>query len=202
MLEELNRIKYKIETIKSILVNCENKIQEDNKGLQECEEMLSKILVAKQFYKKGVDIIYERSVQELKDTLNSALSYVFFDEDYTVDIILSDKRGKSLSLIVMQNGYPISLKRGMAMGVNCVISAILHIYYLQCKNSNILILDEAYHNVSRQYVERFFEFLRRLTLSIGFTLVLITHDERVTSFANRVYKINHGKIKVEDRSDG
>jgi ABC-type nitrate/sulfonate/bicarbonate transport system ATPase subunit len=131
----------------------------------------------------------------LKDTLNCALAFIFDDREFEVDISLNDKRGKSLTLIIYNQGNPVSLKDGMGMGVNCAISAILQIYYLCCKSSKILCLDEAYHNVAHEYLPRFFDFISKLCKSLGFTLALITHDERAIVFADKLYKVHRGVIK-------
>jgi energy-coupling factor transporter ATP-binding protein EcfA2 len=82
----------------------------------------------------------------------------------------------------------------MGMGVKCVISAILHIYFLQCKNSKILLLDEAYSNISKEYVADFFDFLYKLCEKLQFKIVLITHDERFVDYANKVYRIDQGRV--------
>ena len=124
------------------------------------------------------------------------MSYIFKDKSLEVDIQLSDKRGKSLTFIITNNGRKVSLKRGMGMGVKCVISCILHIYYLQCKNSKILMLDEAYSNISKNYISDFFDFLSKLCEKLQFTLILITHDERFIEYADRVYEISNGYVTL------
>ena len=81
------------------------------------------------------------------------------------------------------------------MGVKTVISAILHMYYLQCKNSKILMLDEKYSAVSEEYVPAFFEFLHQLCEKLDFRIILITHDKRFLDYADKRYIINQGEVK-------
>ena len=162
MIQELQKIKYKLEMLNKTRES--NILQADNlnKQLAEIADEMSFIVEARQYYKNAVDIVYERSITKLKEVLNSALAYIFYDEDYKVEIELSDKRGKSLSIRLFQEGKPVNLKRGTGMGIKTVISAVLHMYYLQCKNSKILMLDEAYSAVSEEYIDRFFEFLHQM----------------------------------------
>lgn len=201
LLEELKSCKYKLDSVTSSIQTAESKIQTINENLQVFDRQLKGIQESKQYYKKAIDIIYERSVQELKDVMNCALNHIFVDKNLEMDIELSDKRGKSLTFVIKRNGKRVNLKRGMGMGVKCVISAILHIYYLQCKNSRILMLDEAYSNISKEYVANFFEFLSKLCKKLEFTVILITHDERFIQYADKVYSISDGYVQLIKESD-
>lgn len=194
MIEELNKIKYKLETLQKHLIDTESKLDNLNQQNIDLNNELAGILEEREYYKKAVDVVYERSIKELKDLLNSALHAIFIDRDFEVDIELSDKRGKSIQLKALENGRPVNLKRGTGMGVKTVISAILHMYYLQCKNSKILMLDEKYSAVSEEYVPAFFEFLSQLCQKLGFKIILITHDKRFLDYADKKYKINQGEV--------
>lgn len=194
MLEQLNKLKYQIETLQKQRTQIDNQLNVFNANIMSLNEQLALVLQEKEYYKKAVDVVYERSIQELKAMLNSALSTIFVDRDFAVDIVLSDKRGKSIQLKALENGKPVNLKRGTGMGVKTVISAVLHIYYLQCKNSKILMLDEAYSAVSEEYVEAFFTFLSQLCEKLDFKIILITHDPRFLQYANKKYRINQGVV--------
>lgn len=194
------------------LIECKCKIEEVERNLNSTANMLAAceqeikenikqqetLLKHKVYYKKAVDLIYERSIKELKEVLNQALAFIFEEKELTVDVELSDKRGKSLTIVVYYKGHKVNLKRGMGMGVKCVISAILHIYYLQCKNSKVLLLDEAYSNISKEYIENFFNFICSLCKRLQFKVILITHDERFVGYADKVYRISDGLVTVEE----
>lgn len=196
-MEELQKIKYKLETLNKTREFNAQKAAQLNSQLADETNKMSFILEAREYYRKAVDIVYERSIVELKEVLNSALSYVFYDEDYKVDIELTDKRGKSLNIRLYQNDKPVNLKRGTGMGVKTVISAVLHMYYLQCKNSKILMLDEAYSAVSVEYIDRFFEFLHQMCEKLGFKIIIITHDERMLKYGDKKYRIDKGVVSEE-----
>lgn len=194
MINELNKIKYEIENLEKQQSQYLTALQQLESQLQEKDKEMAGILEARQFYKKAVDIVYERSVLELKDILNMALSYAFSDRNFDMDIQISDKRGKSLSFIIKENGHPVNLKTGMGMGVKCVISAVLQMYYLQCQNSKILLLDEAYSNISKGYVPNFFEFLKKMCEKLQFKIIIITHDERFLDMGDKTYIFNEGIV--------
>ena len=194
MIEQLTKVKYQIENLERQQARCLLVITELEKELQERDIELASVLEARQFYKKAIDIVYERSVIELKNILNTALKYAFTDRQFEMDIQISDKRGKSLSFIINENGHPANLRTSMGMGVRCVISAVLQMYYLQCKNSKILLLDEAYSNLSNSYVPNFWDFLKQMCEKLGFTIIIITHDERLLGVGDKTYIFDKGTV--------
>ena len=101
----------------------------------------------------------------------------------------------------MDDGKAVNLKRGMGMGVKTVVSAVLHIYYLQCKNSKILILDEAYSAISASYVENFFTFIKQLCQKLQFKIILVTHDERFKAYGDKYYTVSMGKVSSYENQE-
>ena len=194
MIEELNKIKYKIDTLNKTYEANQLRANVLNTQLTEATNEMTFVIEAREYYRKAIDIVYERSIKELKDVLNSALAYVFYDENYRIEIELTDKRGKSLSMRLYQDEKPVNLERGTGMGIKTVVSAVLHMYYLQCKNSHILMLDEAYSGVSVEYADRFFEFLRQMCEKLGFKIILITHHERLLKYGDKRYIIDKGIV--------
>ena len=142
MIEELNKIKYKIDTLNKTYEANQLRANVLNTQLTEATNEMTFVIEAREYYRKAIDIVYERSIKELKDVLNSALAYVFYDENYRIEIELTDKRGKSLSMRLYQDEKPVNLKRGTGMGIKTVVSAVLHMYYLQCKNNRLQVLQD------------------------------------------------------------
>ena len=196
-IDELNRLKYQVETLTKTKEQLLCSVSEQQKQVQNYNLDLEEILEAREYYKKAVDLIYERSVVELKDLLNT---YGFKDRTFEIDIQLSDKRGKSLQFIISENGNPVNLKCAMGMGVKCVISAVLHMYYLQCNGSNVLILDETYSAISKGYVPFFFDFIQQMCEKLDFRMIIITHDERFLDYGNKTYTFKLGEVFVDEKS--
>ena len=194
MIQELQRIQFYLDNLRSTQQQIDVCLQDEEKKVLELDEQLKRIIDCRQYYKKAVDIIYARSVVELKDLLNSALAYVFKDRNFEMDIELNDKRGKSLSFIIYEDGKPVNLRCAMGMGVKCVISVVLHMYYLQCNNSNVLILDETYSNISKGYTSLVFDFITQMCENLNFKMVIITHDERFLDYGTKTYIFKQGEV--------
>jgi DNA repair exonuclease SbcCD ATPase subunit len=176
--------------------------QNGNISMQiQSKEMAIKVIeMSREYYRKAIDILYERSVGELKSSLNYAVKYIFFDKNYEIDIVLSDKRGKSLTFVLIDKDTDneVNLKDGTGNGVRSVISAVIHMYYLIQKKSPFLFVDESYSFISDNYIDRFFEFLKGLCYNNNFIMVLITHDRRFLDYADKIYQINNGRVKIDN----
>ena len=158
------------------------------------EHALKTVQQAQAFYKKGVDIYYEESVGFLIKLINAALKEIVTDRDYTLDIVLDDKRGKSLKFILQDGDEEVSLKDGVGMGIRTVISAILHIYCLLELGAKYLFIDEKYSYLSEGYVEQFFNFIQKFCKQYDFHLVMISHDPRFFNYVDKAYQVNDGVV--------
>ena len=134
----------------------------------------------------------------MKNVLNGALKYIFYDKNYEVEIVIEDKRGtKTLSFLLMDkdSDFEVDVKDGIGNGVRVVLSFIIQSFYLINKDSHILILDEAYSNLSVSYVDRFFEFVKKMCTEKELCIVLVTHDQRFMPYFDRTYHISDGVVK-------
>ena len=166
------------------------------------ENKQSLVSSSREYYTKAVDIIYKESLGALKTTLNMAVKYIMYDKNYSVDLVLEDKRGTknlSIKLVDEDEGFEVGLKHGCGQGIRTIISSVLKVYYLLNQGSKILLLDEKYSALSSAYIQRFFEFLHKLTEEHGMIIVMITHDERFTIYSDKSFLVNDGKlVNVEE----
>ena len=194
MLEELNKIKYNLENLNKNLTYINSQIPQYEKDIEVLNLDYSHIIEASQFYKKALDVIYENSVGEIKDLVNSGLQCAYPERNFRFDIEINDKRGKSMKFLFYENEMPVDLIDGCGKGVQAVVSAILQLYYLQCKGIDTLLLDEAYCNLDEFATKPFFEFLEKLCEGLGFRMVLITHDKRFMDYGVKTYVVDKGKV--------
>ena len=173
--------------------------------IDKCTSRVKFLGETKEYYVKAVDLLYEESIGALKTTLNSALQYIMYDKNYTCNIIMEDTRGTKtieLSLYDKDLGFEVDLRDGAGQGVRTIISFILKAYYLINKDSKILFLDEKYSALSEHYIPRFFEFMKELATEKGLIIVLITHDNRFSVYADKTYTVNDGNVEqAEENSD-
>lgn len=186
-LEQYNR------RLKSIKVNRDLKKDELTKVLKELEDYKK----SKEYYSLAVDQLYQESIGALTNYINYALRKIIYDEHYEVELNLKDSGGtKLLNIFVLDktNDCRVDIKDGVGQGVRTIISFVLKLYSLLNKDSRVLILDEKYSYLSASYVPLFFEFIKETCEKEDFILVMITHDERFMSYADKTYRVNKGTI--------
>ena len=194
-----------IESFEKQQANLESTLENLQDEISSLERRLVSSKDCKAYYGKAIDILYEKSVGALKDTLNTALQYVVHDKNYGVELILDDKRStKSLVILLkdLDTDLEVDLKDGVGQGIRTIISFVLKMYYLINKNTEILVLDEKYSALSEEYTARFFEFMQRMCEEKDFIVVIITHDKRFEPFCDRIYQISDGKVvSMRDKTD-
>lgn len=159
---------------------------------------------AKEKYTIAVNELYEESIVALKDTLNTALKYVFFDKNYSANLELEDNRSSkslSISLVDDDDGFEVDIKDGVGQGVRTVISFVLKSYYLLNQNSKVLFLDEKYSALSAHYVPKFYDFVQRFCEENDFIIVMISHIDNQIERADKVYYINDGVITEGENNE-
>lgn len=86
-------------------------------------------------------------------------------------------------------------------GVAAVVGFLLRVIILLLKPGlrRILFLDESFAQLSAEYEEPCAEFLRELADKAGVQIILVTHSEAYSPFADRVYKTSQidGWTQVE-----
>lgn len=203
MKELLDRYNYSIQRLKKLPNNRElikEQTQNYKKQIQENKDKIVLVQDSRIAYQKAIDVFYEQSIGQLEKLINLGLKQIFFDRSLQIKIELSneEKKEKSFSFEVIDTvtGEPEDIRDGTGAGVRSVISFIILSYYLMQFNSPYIIADEAYSQISKDYVDGFFQFVHKLCEEENLTFILISHDERFIHYADQIVKVADGKIEV------
>lgn len=203
MKELLDRFNYSIQRLKKLPDNRElikEQTQNYKKQIQENKDKIVLVQDSRIAYQKAIDVFYEQSIGQLEKLINLGLKQIFFDRSLQIKIELSneEKKEKSFSFEVIDTvtGEPEDIRDGTGAGVRSVISFIILSYYLMQFNSPYIIADEAYSQISKDYVDGFFQFVHKLCEEENLTFILISHDERFIHYADQIVKVADGKIEV------
>ena len=203
MKELLDQFNYSIQRLKKLPDNRElikEQTQNYKKQIQENKDKIVLVQDSRIAYQKAIDVFYEQSIGQLEKLINLGLKQIFFDRSLQIKIELSneEKKEKSFSFEVIDTvtGEPEDIRDGTGAGVRSVISFIILSYYLMQFNSPYIIADEAYSQISKDYVDGFFQFVHKLCEEENLTFILISHDERFIHYADQIVKVADGKIEV------
>lgn len=195
-LQSLKIIKSKLEAYKSrkaAMVKASSDLLLDVDALKERKQLIES---AKQYYLKVIDVCYMSSIKEMEDFVNHVLGYVFYDEDYSIRLDITNRHNKSITFYLYDGNKDLEtpLRKGNGKGIKAVVSFILLTYYLLRMKSPYIFLDESFVNISAGYVERFFEYVKLLCHKHNMCIALITHDPRFSDFADIVYEVKNGVV--------
>lgn len=208
MKELLEKFNYNLVRFKKLPETRElykSKIKRENKQLEELEDKITLIQDSRIAYQKTIDLFYEQSIGQLENLINCALSTIFFDRHYKIKITLSDesKKDKSFSFDVINEdiGELEDLRDGAGAGIRAIISFVILSYYLIRFNSPYIFADECYSQISKEYIDAFFEFVHKLCEEQNLIFVLITHDQRMIPYADQIVQIVEGRVTVHNNLD-
>lgn len=185
-------------------------LTEEQNKLTENKALLEK---SKPFIDDLIDKFSESSIKKLEDLLSLGLQRIFQDRDYKVEIKVTEKRSsKCADLYLIDNGHAFLMRdSSVAGGILVVVGFLIQTFYVANLDiAKVLFLDEALSNISTQYLDNFFAFVKELSVKIGLTVILITHDTRFLEYADRIYKVANGvytldrgeKIPLSDEMEG
>lgn len=182
-------------SIKTSLENNQASIRNLNSQIQDYISNRDLLENSKPYIDDLIDKFSETALKRLEDLLSLGLARIFQDRDYSVEIRVSEKRSaKCAELYLIDDGHAFLMRDScVAGGILVVVGFLIQVFYVANLDlAKILFLDEALSNISTQYLPNFFSFVKELSVQIGLTVVLITHDTRFLEYADRIYKVANG----------
>lgn len=153
------------------------------------------------YMKEIIDLLSRTHIDHLEKLLNSAVSTIFFDKNYSVRFEVSEYRNSnclSINLIeTLDDGTEIVTDiKDNGFGIKTIVGFILQIYFiLYHKLSPILFIDEGFSALSDQYIPYLRSLLNSLKEEYNFIFVLIAHDPRFIQIADLIYEVKDGEVK-------
>ena len=191
--------------------NIELQLQQQEDRKQQYNESLialQKLLQDQQNYEQSIDILKKMmdnlsrsQINHLSDLLNSSVQSIFFDRQYSIELQITELRNQNQLKILLHedtpDGHVVSDINDNGYGLKGIIGFILQCYFIiYYKQEPILFLDEAFGNLSSQYLPYLKSLIVSLTNKYGFRFILITHDERLMELADRTYRVRLGEVKL------
>lgn len=152
--------------------------------------------------KKIVESMSTSQIEHLQNLINSALETIFFDRQYSVDLVVTELRNTNNLQILLsetnEDGTVVKTKLAdNGYGVKSIIGFILQVYFIiYHKEYPVLFLDEAFGTLSSQYVPYLKVLMDELAKKYSFIFVLITHDTRFMDVADKTYLVDKGKVTL------
>lgn len=145
------------------------------------------------------ELIKEESGKFIK-RLNGILDYgvktIFYDRNYSIEVRVSDNDKATIHLVYDDPDTGVKLEpdiKNCGGGIRTVVGSLAQIFFILFYHTEpILFVDEGFSQVSSQYIPGFFGLLHELAVKNNFRVLLITHDDRFLSYADRRYEVRDG----------
>lgn len=174
---------------------------------------LKETIIKESNYEKAVDLMKkiiegmsQSQINHLEELINSALETIFFDRQYFVELNVTELRNTNNLQIILneinEEGQVIKTKlENNGYGVKSIIGFILQVYFiLYYKQYPIMFLDEAFTNLSKQYLPYLKSLINDLAEKYNFIFVLVTHDTELMSLSDRTYLVDKGKVTLHNEA--
>jgi DNA repair exonuclease SbcCD ATPase subunit len=124
--------------------------------------------------------------------LSLSLQQIFKNPEIKIELLQEVKRDRVETRIVLHEGDvvgpPAKISGG---GVQNVLGFLLRFLALRRMNLKpILILDEAFRNVSADHLDTLCSFLKHLTEDHGLDILLVTHEAAFMRIADNFYEVS------------
>lgn len=211
---QYEQLKSRSISIKSDITSSKRKLKDSKDKLGEAESKIDGLREKYRVQEKSVEVLKEviegmskDHIKQVEDLVTFGLHTIFYDREYALKIEVTDKRNtKSAEIFLLEQKEDSIIKSAedeIGGGVRVVIGFILQVFYIQYFEQNdIIFADEAFSQLSDRYIEGLMEFINRLAEKRDFKVVLISHDERLTSQADKVYMVNEGEIELVTEKEG
>lgn len=190
--KQVEKLKSEKESIKKDLERLSNEKSELENLIFTCKLILEKITYA--------------SKSRLEEFLTDAIRSIFIDRDYKIELVMrDDTKRPALELTLTEGGIQQEITDAVGGGIISTLGLLLQIYYIEVYGLNkVMFIDEGLKEVSTglnnestesiNYLENLLSFLKWLAEEKQYSLVIVTHDNNVRKFANKVYEVKLGEV--------
>ena len=150
-------------------------------------------------------ITYANKIK-LEEFLTEAVRSIFVDRDYRIELLIKeDTKKPGLELTLTEGSVQQEITDAVGGGIISTLGLLLQIYYMEVyKLNKIMFIDEGLKEVSTglnsessesiNYLDNLLRFLQFLAKEKGYALVIVTHDNNVRKFADKVYSMSLGEL--------
>ena len=157
-------------------------------------ELLERVTV---LFQKTSEFARNQAKSQIESLVTKCLQFIF-ESNVKFTIEIEDLRNKaSAEFYVIDETEDLEIKTKPELsrggGVVDIVSLALRIAFLQIQKPTIqgpLILDEPAKHVSQEFINNVGEFLRQTSEMFNRQIIMITHDNYLSSLSNKSYRVD------------
>lgn len=189
---ELDREVTALERLRQERQNELKRLETEVETLNHETELLDKVEQALQAVSSRV---LGQSTSTIDQLVSAGLKAVFFDQKLEFKTTVDKFRGKtSIRFELFEDGKSAPLMESYGGGVLVLVGVLLRVVtIIVLGQRRFLLLDESLAHLSDQYHETASGLLKKLCDELGFTILMVTHQEGFVQHATRHYQAKKTK---------
>jgi len=182
----------KATTARALLTRIESEIEGRAQNVSRLDENLVAYNEARSILNQLAQTVQAQIGGTIQDRVGSALGIVF-GEEYDFGLKYEHKRGKYEAIAeVLRNGEPRDPRRDVGGGIVDIIAFILRLLFRHMdprRTANVIVLDEPFKFVSKDYLPEVVALLREVVDQLGVQLIMVSHDVGLIEAADVAYNV-------------
>lgn len=185
ILDKLTEAENNYKSILMLKEHCELNLKSQKNQMETIKQELLILDEAVIELNKIINDKNKKYLDKVQTTINKALSFIFDDSMYEFTIEMKDKEIE-FYLFDRLKGITKKLNK-VGGGIRVVISVFLQMFFIETRSfRKILFCDESLYDVSEEYREKFFTFLKKYCIQNDFRIVVISHDPTIEKYIQNV----------------
>lgn len=180
----IKEIRKTVDGIKQDYNTAHQQVKAEKTALKEVRTELRDTKEAQRILQEAAQNVQQRVHEKVSEIVSRCLQAVF-DEPYEFQIVFDQKRGKTEArMVFIRDGQEVDPKRASGGGVIDVTAFALRLACLlltRPQPRRILVLDEPFRFLSRDYRPRVRALLESLSEELEVQIIMVTHDPMLTT---------------------
>lgn len=176
-----------------------NQVRLDSAQLDHFGEQIEKVRAEQSLLEDSKTVLADarklitKSSLEYCERLATVAARTIFNIDAEIKYEVDD--GKFY--LIYSDGLKVDIATSESGGVKTVLSFVFSLYLVMKSGSRrLMFYDEAWTQVSAEYMPQFIAFVKQVCHELGFSICLISHDERIPyDDVDRAYFMENGKCR-------
>lgn len=194
-----NNIHTRVQQVKTNYETLIKNHESDVARLNELGEQITKIRDEQALVETSKTVMEEAKKILTKTSLEycERLATVAVKTIFNIDAAVKYSSTDGKFYLMLDDGMISDIAGDEGGGIKTVISFVFSLYLVIKSNSRrVMFFDEAWTQVSAEYFPAFIAFVKQICVELGFEILLVTHDERITlSDVDTAYFMERGICK-------
>lgn len=174
----------------------QNQVQRDLQSAQEQAEKISSDIKDTQQAQIIIRVVAQKTQQELEYRLSEIVSLALatiFDDPYRLKVAFEIRRGKTeCDLLFEKHGEifdPLISSGGGPIDIAAMALRITIWTMTQPRTNNVLLLDEPWKFVSKEYQQKASIMLNELAKKLKLQIIMVSHSETLIEGADKIFNV-------------